>query len=76
MDSYESFFNDYCEIIKKYSANPSNISLMLEYFEYLEKYSEMMEKLDELGESDLSDEELLYYMEVTTRINKKLLALT
>ncbi|MCM1334514.1 MAG: fibronectin type III domain-containing protein [Bacteroides sp.] len=75
MDSYEAFFDEYCKIMTAYANNPSDLSLMLKYLEYLEKYSEMMEKLDKIGDDDLSEAELLYYTEVMSRINKKLLAL-
>ncbi|MCM1334515.1 MAG: hypothetical protein NC084_02075 [Bacteroides sp.] len=75
MDSYEAFFDEYCKIMTAYAENPSDLSLMLQYLEYLEKYSEMADKLDEIGDDDLSEAELLYYTEVMSRINKKLLAL-
>ena len=33
----------------------------------------IMQKIDALGESELSDAELAYYMEVTSRVSQKLL---
>lgn len=74
MDSYEAFFDKYIDIMKRYQANPYDLSLMVDYFEYLEKYSEAMEKLDALGDEDMSAEEAIYYTETVLRINKKVLS--
>lgn len=73
MDSYEAFFEKYIDIIKRYQANPSDLSLMMDYFEYLEKYSDAIEKLDALGDEDMSTEETVYYTKTMLRIKQKLL---
>ena len=72
MDSYEAFFDEYCEFMQKFKANPSSLELLSSYSSYLQKYSDVMSKMDELGNSDMSDEEALYYAETTLRITNKL----
>lgn len=74
LDSYEDFFDKYCEIIKLYSENPSDMDLLKKYTEYMGKYATVMQKMNSLDDGELSEAELAYYMEVTTRITKKLLA--
>ncbi len=73
LDSYEAFFTEYCEFIKKFNENPSDLSLLEEYTEYLEQYSETMDKLSALDNGEMNDAETKYYLEVTNRINKMLL---
>lgn len=72
MDTYEAFFDEYCEFMKKYNSAEDSTSMLLDYTNYLTKYTEVMEKLDEISDEELSDAELLYYTEVMTRISQKL----
>lgn len=74
MDSYEAFFNEYAELMKAVSENPSDISLMMKYAEFMGKYAEMLDALENIDESELSTAELSYYIEVTARIEQKLLS--
>ena len=60
--------------MKKFSSSDSTAELMLEYATFMAKYADTMNKMDKLGDEDLSDEELAYYIEVTARIEQKLLA--
>lgn len=73
MDSYEAFFDEYCEFMKKYKENPTDLSLLADYAEYMAKYIDVMAKLEKMGEEELNDAELLYYIEVNNRISQKLL---
>lgn len=73
LDSYEDFFDEYCDFMKKFNESPDDLSLLGEYTEYLTQYSETMEKMDELDDGEMNDAELKYYLEVTTRINQKLI---
>lgn len=73
MDSYEAFYDEYCDIIKKYSENPSDIKLLSNYTDMLAKAAEMTEKFDAWEDSDLNSVELTYYLDVSSRIAKKLL---
>lgn len=72
MDSYEEFMNDYVDFMKKYSESEGDLSMMTEYSEMLQKYSDFASKIDAIDEDDLSADDLAYYTEVITRVNKKL----
>lgn len=74
MDSYEEFFNQYCDFMAKYNATPSSPTMIAEYAKFMAQYTETMGKLDAMGEEDMSDQELQYYTEVMSRINQKLAA--
>lgn len=75
MDSYEEFMNDYCEFMKKYAnSNGSDLSLLSDYADYMSKYSQFVsdfEKWD--SDTEMNNKETLYYIDVQTRINKKLI---
>jgi hypothetical protein len=73
IDSYEAFFDDYVALMKKYKNNPSDISILSEYMEYMSKLSDMEEKFKAIEKQDLTTEEALYYAEVSLRIEKKML---
>ena len=72
MDSYESFMNEYVEFMKKYSADPTNTTLLKQYSSYLEKYDKFTEDVNKWDEDDMNDTELKYYLEVQSRVAKKL----
>jgi len=73
MDDYEAWFDHYCEVMKKYEDNPSDYELMSEAMDLLSEEAEMLEEMENLDESEMNDAELAYYLEVTARIEKKLL---
>lgn len=77
MDSYEAFFDEYVEFMKKYmNADATSIvSMMQDYTDYMAKYTEMIQKLNALQNEEMSTEEALYYTEVSARITQKLLEL-
>lgn len=73
IDSYEDFFDEYCDFMKKFNESPDDLSLLGEYIEYMTQYSVTMEKMNELDDGEMNDAEMKYYLEVTTRINQKLI---
>ncbi len=72
MDSYESFYNEYCEFMKKYYENPLDLTLLSEYSEMLEKTEEIDEKFNAWDSEDMNETELNYYMEVYNRVLQKM----
>lgn len=72
MDSYEAFYDEYCEFMQQYAENASDVSLLAKYTEFLTKAGEMEEKF-EAWEGDMNDAELKHYTEVQLRISQKLL---
>ena len=76
MDSYEDYFDKYIRVMTSLKNNPSNLSMMQEYKEILETYADTMQKFEAIEESDLTPEEEAYYLEVSMRINQKLMEAT
>lgn len=68
MDSYEAFYEEYCEFMKEYSENPSDLSLLKQYTELLGKMEDMDEKFQAWEDGDMNQAETEYYMEVHMRI--------
>lgn len=73
MDSFEAFYDEYCDFMKKYAENPADLNMLLKYADMLTKLDDMQKKLDAWESEDMSNEELQYYIEVTARIEKKLI---
>lgn len=72
MDSYEKFIDEYVAFMKKYKANPGDISLLADYTSFISRLTDVTEKFDKWESSGLSDAELTYYLEVQSRASKKL----
>ncbi len=73
MDSYEAFFDEYVEFMQKYQESDDATSMLTDYANYMSQYAETMEKLGELEDENMTTAEAAYYLEVTTRINQKIL---
>ena len=65
--------DEYVAFMKKYKENPSDVSLLMDYAKYVSKYSDMVDKFDKWEDEDLNNEELSYYIEVSSRVTSKLL---
>lgn len=76
MDSYEAFYDEYCEFMKEYSKNPTDMTLLKKYTDFLTKTQEMEEKFEAWDDNELNDAELKYYTEVHQRIMQKLLEIS
>ena len=68
MDAYEDFYGEYCDFMVKYKENPSDLSLLAEYADIMERAVEMDEAFQEWEDEDLNNEELKYYLEVNNRV--------
>lgn len=71
MDNFEACVNEVYDLINELMDNPTDIVLGLSVLEKVQTIEEMTEEFKAWGESDLSLEEAVYYMEVATRIGKK-----
>ena len=71
IDSYEEFFSEYVDFMKSYDA--SDISALGDYLSFLEQYTDTMQKLDDMEDADLTDEETIYLTQATLRIDQMLL---
>lgn len=72
MDSYEAFYKEYCDFMKQYADNPSDLSLLAKYADMLTKVEDMDRKFEQWDEGELSSEELKYYLDVNARVEKML----
>lgn len=74
MDSYEEFMNEYCEFMQKYAdSDKADVSMLAEYTEYVGKYAEVVDSFEAWDEEEMNDTEIAYYLDVQTRVSKKLL---
>lgn len=73
MDSYEEFMDGYVKFMKKYMSNPNDLSLLADYATYMGNYSDFVEDFEKWEDEDLNEAEAAYYLEVVTRVNKKML---
>lgn len=73
MDSYEKFMNEYVAFMKKYKANPSDLSLLADYADYMSKYADFVEDFENWEDEDMNAAETAYYIDVQSRVSKKLL---
>ncbi len=72
IDSYEAFIDEYCEFLKSYDS--SDLTMLAQYAEMLQKEVEMSQKFDALDDQELTEAEALYYSEVSIRCSQKILA--
>ncbi|MBQ6314792.1 MAG: hypothetical protein IJI11_04225 [Mogibacterium sp.] len=54
MDDYEAWFDHYCEVMKKYKDNPSDMELLSEMTELLTEETEMLEQMENMDESEVN----------------------
>ena len=73
LDQYESFVDKYVSFMKKYYSNPTDLSLLSEYYDIMEEYEEFAERIDQYDSDDMSLADAEYYLEVTTRCTQKML---
>ena len=73
LDSYEEFMDEYIAFMKKYTEDPGNaVSMLTEYATIMEKYGDFAEKIEQYDEKEMSTEDAKYYLEVTTRVTRKM----
>ena len=76
MDSYENFMNDYVDFMKKFESNPDDLSILADYADYMSKYSDFVKDFENWEDEDLNNEEMAYYIDVQSRVTKKLLEIS
>ena len=73
MDSYEAFFDEYIAFMDKYEESTDYTPEMLDDFNtYMERYTDMTAKMNEVDTGALSPADLAYYNEVNARVYEKL----
>lgn len=74
MDSYEAFFDEYIEFMESYDSDTAGFTTMLEYADMVAQYAEMVAAMEKVEDSEMTEAELAYYLEVSGRIYQKLLS--
>lgn len=74
MDGYEKFMDEYINFMKKYkNASTAEISSMMsDYTNIIKKYSEWSKKIQNYNSNNLSADDYAYYLEVYSRVIKKM----
>lgn len=72
MDSYEKFFDQYVDFMKKYKDSNYSADMLSDYTKMMQQYSDTMTKMDSIDQSTLSSADDAYYLEVLGRITQKL----
>ena len=74
MDSYEKFMDEYVSFMKKYKeSNGTDLSILADYAKYMSDYAEFCKNFEKWENEDMNAVETAYYLEVQTRVSKKLL---
>lgn len=73
LDEYESFMYDYIDFIEKYENSDDMLSMANDYTKMITKYAEFIDALDDYDTDKMSASDAAYYLEVTNRVNQKML---
>lgn len=73
MDDYEKFMDEYVAFMKKYKKNPSDLGLLADYANFMSKYADFVEDFEKWEDAEMNAAETAYYIEVQSRVSKKLL---
>lgn len=74
MDSYEAFFDEYCDFMRRYSeSDGTDLDLLADYADIMEQYAQVTTNFSSWDGDDLTAAELALYLDVQTRVNQKLL---
>lgn len=74
MDSYETFMDEYVAFMKRYAeSDGTDLSILTIYADYMSKYVDFCENFEKWEDEDMNAAETAYYLEVQTRVTKKLL---
>lgn len=74
MASYEAFFDEYVDLMKKVQKNPTNAELLAAYSSYMARYADMMAKLESWDDKELTTAQEICYTNTTFRISQKLMS--
>lgn len=76
VDAYVAFYDEYAAFMQKYMADPSDLSLLMEMTDWIERVDQMNEKLEvfEDNEESWSAEEIKYWTSAYLHISEVLLS--
>ena len=71
LQDYEAFMDDYIEILKKYHANPADLSILSDYMSMMTKLTEWSDKYDDISGGLDNPDELAEFTQEWMRIYTK-----
>lgn len=74
LDSYEAYIDQYIAFMQRYENSDDTYSMLYDYLDMMQQYADFAEKLDQYDTDKMSAVDSAYYLEVTTRVAKKLYA--
>lgn len=74
LDSYEAYMNQYIAFMQKYENSDDAYAMLSDYLDMMQQYADFAEKLGQYDTDKMSAADSAYYLEVTTRVAKKLYA--
>lgn len=73
IDAYEDFVDEYIAFMEKYGDSDGNdLSLLLDYTNFMSKLTDYTDKMEKM-EDDMTDAEMVYYLEVMNHCNEKII---
>ena len=77
MDNYEAFFDEYCDFMRRYSeSDGTDLAMLADYAKIMEQYAQVTSDFNNWNSDELTTAELSLYLEVKTRVNQNLRALS
>lgn len=74
-DEYEAFITEFVDFMNDYTGGSSKYTTS-DYVEYMRKYADITEEIDQWNIDEMNDSEIEYVLEVTNRVQNILLALS
>ena len=71
LSDYETFMNKYVDFMKKYKNSSDTSSMLADYSKLMKEYADWTQKIGNM-KSNLSGDDLSYYLEFMGRVSKKL----
>lgn len=72
MDDYESFMDKYVDFMTKYKNSSDTASMLTDYSKMMQDYAKFADSIKGYNQNNLSADDWEYYLEVTSRVTKKL----
>lgn len=73
LDEYEAFMDKYVEFMEKYEDSESSADMLEDYLAIMKEYADFAQALEDYDSEKMSTADAAYYLDVTTRISKKML---
>lgn len=73
LDEYEAFMDEYIDFMEKYQNSDNTMEMLADYSDIMQRYADFTKSIAQYDSDKMSAADTAYYLEVTSRINKKLL---